>query len=289
MLEWQLNLLQWLQQFKSPLLDGFFIAVTMSAEETVYILIAAVGLWCVNKPLTQRGGLIFLTSTVLNPVLKSSFAIERPIGHGGLESLRVHTAEGYAFPSGHSQGAASFWFALLWLFRKPWLVGVCLTLIFLVAISRLYLAVHWPVDVIAGVGFGIVWVLIANAYMQWADSTGNKLLPWLLVLPFFIGYFLFPENKPLVVSLGSCIGFLAGMQLENKYLNYQTEGRLWQHLLKYVLGLAVLVLLKVGLKSLLAFDAHIADLIRYSIIGFWLSFAAPFMFCQLGLMKKNNP
>ena len=113
-MQWQLATLAWIQQFKHPSLDVFFSFVTMSAEETFFIGVAALMMWCYNKNMAQRVGFAFITSTVFNPFLKSFFAIERPIGSEGIESLRVHTAEGYAFPSGHTQGATSIWFGALY-------------------------------------------------------------------------------------------------------------------------------------------------------------------------------
>lgn len=73
-----------------------------------------------------------------------------------------------SFPSGHTAQAAIFVFA--WLAtRRPdpawafWLAGTALVL--LVGLSRLYLQVHFPTDVIAGLLFGIVWV--ALLYGHW--------------------------------------------------------------------------------------------------------------------------
>jgi membrane-associated phospholipid phosphatase len=287
-MNWQLSILQWIQQFKHPTLDSFFTVVTMSAEETFFIIMAAIGLWSFNKHLAQRVGFAFITSTVFNPFLKSVFAIERPIGQEAIESLRVHTAEGYSFPSGHTQGAASFWFGLLWALRKHWVSVIAITMILLVAFSRLYLGVHWPVDVFAGVVFGIFWVLVVHWLFNFAETHNRLSLLWVLVLPFFIPYFLYPENKPLIVSLGSSIGVLSGILIERKFIGYSVSGLWWQHLLKFVLGVIVLIGLKVVLKLVLVFPAQYADLVRYGAIGFWLTAGAPFVFVKLRLVKLDQ-
>jgi membrane-associated phospholipid phosphatase len=287
-MNWQLSILQWIQQFKHPTLDSFFTVVTMSAEESFFIVMAAVGLWSYNKHLTQRVGFAFITSTVFNPFLKSVFAIERPIGQEAIESLRVHTAEGYSFPSGHTQGATSFWFGLLWILRKRWVSMIAVTMIFCVALSRLYLGVHWPVDVFAGIAFGIFWVLVVHWLFSVAEKHNRLSLLWLLVIPFFVPYFLYPENKPLVVSLGSSIGILSGILLERRYLKFSVRSLWWQHLLKFLIGIAVLIGLKVFLKMALVFPAQYADLIRYGAIGFWLTAGAPFVFMKLRLTLPDQ-
>ncbi|MFW6208350.1 MAG: phosphatase PAP2 family protein [Spirochaetota bacterium] len=120
-------------------------------RRVVFIVLAAWFLCCGNKRLGYRVGFAFLASAVVNPLLKNSFRIERPIGVEGIESQRLHTATGYAFPSGHTQGATAFWTGMMTYVRRRWMYLLGTALIFLVALSRMYLGVHWPSDVIGGV------------------------------------------------------------------------------------------------------------------------------------------
>lgn len=285
----QIALLTSLQQYQSPTLDVFFNLITATGEETFYIVIASIVLWCWNKQLAHRVGFAFLTSTVVNPTLKELFAIDRPIGVDGVDSQRLHTAEGYSFPSGHTQGATSFWFAMAVGIKNNLLWAFAIVMIALVAVSRLYLGVHWPTDVIAGIVIGVGWVLIVNALFNHAESKGKPFLLWLLVLPFLFAALAYPENKPLIVSLGASLGFLAGLQLENRYLAFCVKGSWLQHVGKVVLGLLVLLALKEGLKLVLLLPAPIADLIRYAAIGFWLTFGAPWLFIKLKLAHPAQP
>jgi membrane-associated phospholipid phosphatase len=283
--DWQVNLLSWVQSFKNPVFDQFFLLVTMSAEELFFISVAAWFMWCQNKKLAQRVGFSFLTSTVLNPTLKDVFAIERPIGVSGIESLRVETAAGYSFPSGHTQGATSFWFAAALGIRRWWIAILATVMIFLVALSRLYLGVHWFTDVVAGIIFGLIWVYLVDRLYCYCERENKLALLWIVILPFVVAYLLFPDNKPLIVSFGASIGFLAGVQLEHKYLNFNVQGLLWQKLTRFVLGVAVLIALKAGLKPLLPFSEHISDLIRYGCIGFWITAGAPWLFQRIKWLK----
>ena len=110
--------------------------------------------------------LIYLTVTaggvaLLNLELKRYFARARPVA---AEMLR--RANGYSFPSGHAMGSAVAFGALAYLaFRsiRSWpakaaVMAFLYTLIASVALSRVYLGVHWISDVLAGVTVGTVWV-----------------------------------------------------------------------------------------------------------------------------------
>jgi len=111
--------------------------------------------WLIYLAVTAGGG------ALLNLELKRYFARARPIA---AEMLR--RANGYSFPSGHAMGSAVAFGALAYLaFRaiRSWpaktaVIAFLYTLLASVALSRVYLGVHWISDVLAGVTVGTVWV-----------------------------------------------------------------------------------------------------------------------------------
>ena len=111
--------------------------------------------WLIYLVVTAGGG------GLLDFELKRYFARARP---AVAEMLR--RANGYSFPSGHAMGSAIAYGALAYLaFRaiRSWparaaVIAFLYTLIAAVALSRVYLGVHWVSDVLAGVTAGTVWV-----------------------------------------------------------------------------------------------------------------------------------
>ena len=93
----------------------------------------------------------------LNGAIKDYFKVERPIGKFGLESMRVETATGYSFPSGHTQTATTFWTSLAVQLKNKWVYVLAAVMAIGAGISRLYLAVHWPMDVVVGLILGFLF------------------------------------------------------------------------------------------------------------------------------------
>ena len=109
-----------------------------------------------------------------NKGIKEFVKAPRPIGTEGLKSLRVSTATGYSFPSGHTQTATTFWTSLMIIFRKKWVNILGIVMILGVGLSRLYVGVHYPTDVIAGVIMGILLSYMAECLVNFLSEKLKK-------------------------------------------------------------------------------------------------------------------
>ncbi|MGA7297913.1 MAG: phosphatase PAP2 family protein, partial [Rhodanobacteraceae bacterium] len=140
-----------------------FTALGGIAILTFLVLAVAGFLWLRR----QRRSAWFLllsvaTGIVLSQLLKSAFDRPRPdlVPHGS----HVYTA---SFPSGHSMMAAIVYLTLAALLArtlsswalKAYVMLLAIAAIVMVGISRVYLGVHWPTDVLAGWIVGAVWAL----------------------------------------------------------------------------------------------------------------------------------
>jgi len=272
----QIEIIKFIQSTTSPFLDGFFQMVTMTGEEYFYIIAAAVIFWCINKKFGYKLGFALLTGAIVNTVLKDVINSARPIGVPGIRSLRLQTATGQSFPSGHTQGSTIFWVSWIVKVRKRWIYIVGVTAILLVGYSRIYLGVHYPIDIIGGIVVGFTWVFISNYIFDYADSTRRRWVLMIIVIPMLIGMIFFKEKTYYTIS-GTVLGFYIGYILESRYVQYDVENSLVVQLMKLIFGLAILLLFKNVLKTILPINM-VADFFRYFIIGLWITVGAPSIF-----------
>ncbi|WP_049924735.1 phosphatase PAP2 family protein [Halopiger djelfimassiliensis] len=128
-------------------------------------------------------GAVVLGGLALTLVLKTTFGLSRPPA-----SIQAIPRESGGFPSGHTMAATVLWTALAlwgdrWSLRRRLLAASAL--IGLVGFSRLALGVHYLVDVVASVGFGVSYLLLAERVTDRDPSkafTGATLLGVLAVL-----------------------------------------------------------------------------------------------------------
>ena len=132
--------------------------------------------------LTRKGfAALFVLASVVGGVLisqtmKWAYARPRPelVPHGA----EVYTA---SFPSGHSMMSAVVYLTLGALLArtqadravKTYVLVMAVILTVLVGVSRVYLGVHWPTDVLAGWALGGAWALICLLVMTWLQTRGQ--------------------------------------------------------------------------------------------------------------------
>lgn len=274
-----MELIKLVQSISNPFLDILFQLITMMGEDIFFMLVTAVIYWCIDKELGYKLGFVTLTSACINFGLKDFLKIPRPIGEPGIRSLRIHTAEGYSFPSGHTQNTATLWTFFMVQFRRGWLYGLGIIMILLVAVSRLYLGVHTPLDVAGGMIIGAVWVIFWNMiYRPSIRAKREKLLIITVVLA-IMGLFAFRDAN-YYKCVGALTGLLIGYMLEQRYIRFKEKTSMGNQILKAVLGLAVVYALRIFLKLVLP-EILIYDFCRYLILLLWITVVTPLAFKRL--------
>ena len=154
------NIILWIQEnlrvgFLNPVMQG----ITHLGDGGIFWIIVSVVLLLFKK--TRKIGLccalgLIFDLLVVNMALKPLVARIRPYVVLNDITILTHQPGDHSFPSGHSAGS----FACAWaLFRacknKKWGTAA-LVLASLISLSRLYVGVHYPTDVIGGIAVGII-------------------------------------------------------------------------------------------------------------------------------------
>ena len=210
----ELELLRYIQSAASPVLDVFFIGITMLAEPALWVVVLAWIYWNSDKTAGRFISYAMFTSLCFGNGLKEIFRMPRPIGEPGIRTIYADTATGYSFPSGHSQMMATVGSAIPLWYRKNSLWYFFIPLMFLVAFSRMYLGVHYPRDVFVGLllGVGISWLCAK----LWDRALGHS---GLFAATFgLMSIFLFVARSHDFLQLyGLFGGFAAGCAYEERY------------------------------------------------------------------------
>ena len=298
-----MGVLYFLESIRVPGLNEFMLLITRLGEETAFLVAALIVFWCVDK----RNGYYLMTvgfiGTMANQFLKLWFRIPRPWVQDPdftiLEQARV-AATGYSFPSGHSQSSVGTFGAIAYTSRNKWVKIISVAICVLVPLSRMYIGVHTPSDVLVGAGMALVMVgLLKKPVVDHTDRTMKVLILVMLVMA--VGLLLFVQKYPFLADvdvhnlesgikkaytmLGAISGTALVYVLEKKYVNFQTGEAWWAQVLKVILGLALVLAVKEGLRAPLdaLFAGHmVARAIRYFLIVVVAGFLWPMTFRWFG-------
>lgn len=170
-------LLLWLQDLRTPVLDAFFRLYTQLGNAgLVWIVLSVLLLF---HPKTRKAGFWALIAMLFgllctNVVLKHLVGRTRPwLVVEGLLPL-VAEDDPNSFPSGHT--CAAFACCVTWarFAARRWGRVLCLALAVLMGLSRLYVGVHFPSDVIAGCAVGCLCALLAWAVQGKAETMWRR-------------------------------------------------------------------------------------------------------------------
>lgn len=299
-------------------------AISFLGTEYAYLFMLPALFWCIDAGLGLRVGISVMTAASLNSSLKLLFQTPRPFWIN--PDVHAHAVEtSFGMPSGHSMNAAGLWGRLAAAVRARWLQAGFLLLILLIAVSRLYLGVHYPIDVITGLlaGAVLVWLLVRfeNRILKWflplrfSTQTALLLFAAILLIGFGMGARGLRADTPVpemwleriqklepgsdpdpldISGLISSTGTLFGVMWGGLMLHRQgglTRSKDWkQALLRYITGILVLMAIYFGLKLLEPEQPLLESIfrfIRYSAAGLWVSIGGPLLFRKIDLDRRS--
>lgn len=294
-----IQIIEHIQNWQHPLLTIFFKAITFLGNFEGYVIVLAIFLWSLNYRQGLLLAFIILWSASLNTALKEWWQVPRPFAYKP-ELAMIEVGE-FSTPSGHAQGSASFW---LLAFLNPqnkqkafsrWSISFAVLFPFLIGVSRIYLGVHYPSDVLLGwlIGASISFIVLFTyqplfSFLQ-KEKSQNKFIKeneqWLqllsLLLFFLVIFFMSHANTAFLgLALGLGVGAIL---IEN---NFDASSGSWMiKVIRVLVGSVFILLTMFVLKKIFPdIDQPMYSLfrvIRYFIIGFCASWLLPQVFIKM--------
>ena len=305
-----MDFLYFLESIRVPGLNEFMLAITYLGDEIAFLVVALVLFWCVDK---RRGYYVLCVGffgTLANQFLKITCRVPRPWVQDPeftiLEQAR-EAATGYSFPSGHTQSSVGTFGAIAYTEKNKRIRWLCVAVAILVPFSRMYIGVHFPSDVLTAAVMAVALMIVMRPLVLGHDG---KYIPVIfavgvvLSLAFlaYVELYPFPENtdahnlesavKNAYTLLGCLIGLLVAFYVDEKKLHFPVKAVWWAQILKVVIGLALVLAVKEGSKSILEalFAGHMAARgVRYFLVVIVAGVMWPMTFPWFaGLGKKED-
>lgn len=252
--EWEVAFIRWLQAVIPEAVGHILILFTILGSETVIVGIVGAIYWSYNKQWGKRLGLGMALALSTGPLVKNLALRRRPyMDDPGIRCLMapdkgpdIYNIKdmGYSMPSIHSINAVSLFGGLAGLVKRNWLRAVLVGTVLIVGLSRNYVGVHYPTDVLAGWLNGIIVLTLVpvimahrKSYLQVAVIAGVVTLP---------GWFYCTSND-FFTAYGVLWGLLLSFHFEETH-PFENTTVLWKGLVRVVLGLAIFMALSEGLK-----------------------------------------
>ena len=281
-------ILQALEKIRCPFLDVFFSVFTALGEEFVIAAIIAVVYICFSKRIGEQALVTVMTASCVTTGIKSAVRRLRPFVSGtvdkvNVDNIVVSTADldpDMSFPSGHATATSSFFTTLAVRIRKPLAIALSALFVLLVMLSRLYLGVHYPSDVLTGLAIGVACAFLWNlVYAKWYNARLYVyLVIALLTVPLlFIGR---TATHSMIQISAITLATAAGLLIEDKFIRFE-DTKNWLHRLFRLIVIGVVALVPFVPMQFLLPDNNWFDFLKYFVTLFLAMTAAPYLFVKL--------
>lgn len=297
-------------------LQPLALAFSALGSEPCYLLLLPLVYWLVDRRTGARLGILLLLSVLVNDLVKVAFHLPRPYWvDSSLTPLsKLGLEQSFGFPSGHAQGAFLVWpfLAMQTRDKRRWL-PLALALASCIALSRMILGVHWPLDVVGGalLGGGLTaFYLRFGSSLERAFRSRSRQNQLIYIVIFvalcgglsvaligqavresgpnlssFTRTALSLEGKSALERCAALGGLLVGLVLAPAGVEASTTGR--ERAMRLLVGFAGLIAFYFGFKVFSAWT--IGAFLRYFLTTFWVSCGALWAFRALKIARSGAP
>ena len=306
-LKWQMDYLYFLQCFRDTschVFDKFFIYITMCGEILIPLIIICLLYWTINKRIGRFVLWSYLFGFLVNLFAKMTACIYRP----WILDSRIHPLEhaipkatGYSFPSGHTAGVMSTWGGVAVSFWNNKIIRCfCFFIILSVMISRNYLGVHTPQDVIFSFIISIFILWGTYSLIKWEEEKDGRdlivlggVFTAILITMLYITFKSYPIHylfgkilyNPCSYKIeaftkaGFMFGSFLGWFIEKRFIGFNPErGTILKKIARFVLGICILSCLHSAGHLLSVYSwANCGMFIQYFVMGLFVTCIYPFI------------
>lgn len=289
---WEIDFILWIQKYVNEFTTLFAKFLQICGEEYVLIFVLGLLYWSIDKKLGRRASLAMIGSMLFGTLIKGLVLRRRPYmdnaqikcvtpAHREADIMSVK-AQGYSFPSLHSILSAATYGTIAVDTKKKFTIAIGIIMPLLIGLSRPFLGVHYPTDVLAGWALGIICIFVLGGIEK---KFGYK-VGFLVPLVISISGFFYCADAEFFSCYGVALGFLLGFMFEEKFVRFEYCKKWWSYILRPVGGVVVFfiltLLLKIPMQIMTLEETSTAALIyrlfRYTVSSFVTIGIYPFVF-----------
>jgi membrane-associated phospholipid phosphatase len=282
--DWEVDVIQWLQNAMGSVGEAIAKALSFIGGETVTLLVLLVVLFCYKKEAGKRCGFTILTATMWFPMIKNIVLRIRPymVHLDKIKALMKVEADadlmdivqqGYSFPSGHCATAIATYGGIAREVRKRWMWFIAVIVPLLIGLSRFAVGVHYPTDVLAGWGIGLLAIGFAVLMEKYVKQ---EWLRYVILLAISLPGLFWCTSRDYFTGLGLLAGMTVAVPFEQKYVDFKDTRNPFAMILRVIGAFAIYVVLNKVMKMPFSTEwldsgellPNLVRAIRYAVILF---------------------
>lgn len=307
-LKYDVLVINWFQGYASEALTNVASVLTYFGEGLILLAVVAFFYWSYDKEMGRFIGTNAVAAFIAGPMLSGGVKRLRPyMEHSDVKCIKPvnskynitnTAAQVYSLPSMPALESTAVYGTLSRCSRKIILKLLAALVIIAIGVSRVYLGVSYPTDVLAGWAIALIMTAVASALQKNIKSYLTiTLIFGALGLP---GWF-YRENSSFYSTYGIMVGVLFGFFVESSLVRFPNTTSIVRRLLRFIFGVGVAVGLKLGIDYLLPIiftDAQISGTGivphailagRYFVTAFILTAVYPAFFHLTAKIGRRGP